>query len=136
MEKLYTDEIPSGSASVMIIIRLYLKLLILKWSPIPQPKQFNISFMVSDFIASANSSEVLFFTLPLRGIIACAVFLASFPPPAAESECRTRWLFLRLKSSNVSTYVPIISLLSNNGDSRYTYDYLHNLRTRLINITY
>ena len=131
MEKLYTDEFSSGSASVIMMILLYRKLSILKWSPMPQPKQVSISFMISLLIISASSKLVTFLIFPRKGMIACEAFLVSFAPPAAESIRFLSyrpflWLIIVIMrfDSQVLRYlehwhVSIVSLLSNNGDGLY-----------------
>ena len=52
----------------------------------PQPKQVNISLIVSDLIISASSRQVEFLIFPRRGSTAWFGALHSLPPPAAESE--------------------------------------------------
>ena len=54
----------------MKIILLYLKLFILKFEPIPQPKQFNIDLIVSLLITSSKfkSHEFLIFVLNILTI--------------------------------------------------------------------
>ena len=51
----------------------------------PQPKQVNISLIVSDLIISASSRQVEFLILPRSGSTAWFGALHSLPPPAAES---------------------------------------------------
>ena len=119
-----------GSLSAMNMMRWYLRLLMLKWSPTPQPKQFKIELIVSLLITSSKPIEAELRILPLRGSIACVANLASFAPPAAESIRNSSYRpFLWLKTimrfdSQVLRYlkhwhVSIVSLLSNNGDGLY-----------------
>ena len=125
--------LPSGSESVLMIMRLYRKFLILKLSPMPQPKQVRISLIMEDLVISANSLPHVFKILPRKGNTACDGFLVSQAPPAAESiRCFTSyrpflwltWLTIMRFDSQVLRFlkhwhVSIVSLLSNNGDGLY-----------------
>ena len=109
----------------------------MKWSPIPQPKQVRISLIISLLIASDNSRLVQFLILPLKGKTAWPAPFVSLHPPAAESEyCSLLADYFFRRSFLLSTvsvsqtlrflkcrHVSIVSLLPNNGDSRYRYGY-------------
>lgn len=88
----------------------------------PQPKHVKMLLMVSDFMVSDNSLQVVLRILPRSGNTAWLAALVSLAPPAAESIENFRpTISSVLRLSSISNCVSIAILLSNNGDSLYRF---------------